>query len=133
MENMIGKRLKARRKEMGYTLLQINAETGISTGILSAWERGDKMPSSPSLIKLSELLQCSTDWILFGEEHFQDFHKSEILDKLSNSDYELLNKFKQLDAKDQEDILIFIDIKLDKRRKRETLSHSLANDTTETA
>jgi Predicted transcriptional regulators len=133
MENMIGKRLKARRKEMGFTLLQINAETGISTGILSAWERGDKMPSSPSLIKLSELLQCSTDWILFGEEHFQDFHKSEILNKLSNSDYELLNKFKQLDAKDQEDILIFINIKLDKRRKRETLSHSLANDTTETA
>ena len=128
MDDMIGIRLKERRKELGITLVQIHEKTGISTGILSAWERSEKLPSAPSLIKLSDILQCSVDWILFGEQRFQSSLNSET--SVSSScnlvslESELISSFSELDQEDQEEILDIIKMKIKRKDGRKKSSNS---------
>ena len=71
MESLtIGMRIKQRRKELGLTQTQIKELTGISSGNMSEIENGSKLPSTPTLISLSNILQCSIDWILTGKNIF---------------------------------------------------------------
>lgn len=63
-DKTIGARIKQRRKELGLTQLQIYENTGISSGNLSDIEHGNKLPSTPTLISLSTILNCSINWIL---------------------------------------------------------------------
>ena len=72
MCNMIGHRIKERRKELKLTQVQIKELCGISNGNLSDFENGNKTPSANSLVALSKALQVSTDWILTGENHRGD-------------------------------------------------------------
>lgn len=62
--NYIGKNIRARRKELGLTSTQIRDKVGISTGNLSDIENGKRTPSCQNLILLSEVLECSVDWLL---------------------------------------------------------------------
>ena len=62
----IGKRIKQRRLELGYTQSFIYNKTGISTGNLSGIEKGSSAPSASALCELSQILECSVDYILFG-------------------------------------------------------------------
>lgn len=121
MDNMIGSRLKERRKELGITISQIHDQTGISTGVLSAWERSEKLPSAPSLVKLSEVLQCSVDWILFGEQRFQSSLNSEINilhpPVSSSLESELVSLYRELNLEDQEEVLEIIKLKLRKVKR----------------
>ena len=61
MSDMLGMRIKERRKQKGFTLKQVEQLTGISNGNLSEIERGIKTPALPSLIKLVNVLECSAD------------------------------------------------------------------------
>lgn len=131
MEHMIGIRLKERRKKLGITIAQIHDETGISTGILSAWERGEKLPSAPSLIKLANILSCSVDWILFGET--QESLKSELPSSLSQNDILLLSSFHELDIDDQDEILAMIELKIKRKNRGRKSSLSEQNESIETA
>ena len=63
----IGTRIKQRRNELGLKQLQIQEQTGISSGNLSDIENGKKLPSAPALLALSTVLDCSIDWMLKGE------------------------------------------------------------------
>lgn len=137
MYDMIGIRLKERRKELGITLTQIHDQTGISTGILSAWERSEKLPSAPSLMKLSNVLQCSVDWILFGEQRFSKSPNSEnIIPEsyiLSSLESELISFYSELLPEDQEEILDIIKLKIKRKNRREKSSNSVNTLTSETA
>ena len=137
MYDMIGIRLKERRKELGITLTQIHDQTGISTGILSAWERSEKLPSAPSLMKLSNVLQCSVDWILFGEQRFLKSPNSEnIIPEsyiLSSLESELISFYSELLPEDQEEILDIIKLKIKRKNRREKSSNSVNTLTSETA
>ena len=42
----------------------IAKETGISTGLMSAYKRGEKIPSVENLIKIADFLDCSVDYLL---------------------------------------------------------------------
>ena len=137
MENMVGIRLKERRKDLGITLTQIHEQTGISTGILSAWERSEKLPSAPSLMKLSTVLQCSVDWILFGEQRFTKSLNDENIDShictLSSLESELISLYSELLPEDQEEILDFIKIKIKRKSRQGNLSNSGDTSTSEIA
>lgn len=67
MDGQVGRRLKAARLRKGLTLMEVNAATGVSTGNLSDLERGRSLPSAETLVRLSELYDVTTDWILKGE------------------------------------------------------------------
>lgn len=52
----------------------IAKETGISTGLMSAYKRGEKFPSIENLIKIADYLDCSVDYLL-GRTENENSHK----------------------------------------------------------
>lgn len=131
MNNMIGNRIKERRKALKLTGAQIKDATGISTGNLSEIETGKSLPSATSVIQLAKVLNCTTDYILLG-----DIPKSEIVDSSDLRDDELLllKQFQALDCTDREEILMLVQMKYNRHLKKTESSHSEDNNIlTETA
>lgn len=60
-----GERLKARRDFLGLTQDFLAQKTGISRAAIQSYEAG-KIPKGDYLLVLSELLECSVDWLLKG-------------------------------------------------------------------
>lgn len=112
MENkVIGERIKKRRKELNLTQQQIKAATGISTGNMSEIENGSKLPSTPALISLSNVLDCSIDWILKGDSLKREIY---VEDKLTA---ELIDGFNLLSEEEQEEFMDILRLKLKKMKK----------------
>ena len=112
MENMIGQRIKERRKELKITQTQIQQETSISSGNLSCIENGKYLPSAVALLELSKILDCSIDWMLTGKSSISE--SSAILD---NKETKLLNGFRKLSEDDQEELIGLLEMKLRKTHK----------------
>ena len=105
----IGERIKARRLELGLTQTDIFERCGITSGVLSRIENGKNVPSVLIFYKLSQSLECSTDWLISGSTaNIQNSH-------LSSSDQILLTGFHQLNQDDQQELLDILEIKLRKR------------------
>lgn len=68
----IGKRIQGRRKQMGLTQEQLADKMDVSIQMVSNLERGNKSIRIENLIKLSEILDISTDYILTGKETTED-------------------------------------------------------------
>lgn len=113
MENScIGTRIKQRRKELGLTQVQIKQETGISSGNMSDIENGNKLPSTPALISLSAVLNCSIDWILKGDT------SSNTYDVLSDErEHQLLTGFRELPEEEKKELIDILELK---RQKTQT-------------
>lgn len=124
MDNMIGIRIKERRKAMKLTGAQIKEKTGISTGNLSDIENGRSLPSAAAVIQLSQILDCSTDYILLGETRNSEESKNSNF-RETDEDAQLLEQFHALAEEDQEEILMMIQLKynrIQKARKKEQQS-----------
>lgn len=63
----IGKRLAAKRKEKGYTQKDMPDLLGISDRTYWTYENGSPIPSD-IILKLMELFDISSDWLLTGKE-----------------------------------------------------------------
>lgn len=105
MDNNIGQRIKERRKSLHITQTQIQEHTSISSGNLSCIENGKYLPSAVALIELSDILDCSVDWILTGKQPFCEV--------VNEKETKLINLFRDLPPSDQDEIIAFINIKLD--------------------
>lgn len=68
----IGQRIQVRRKQRGYTQEQLADLMNVSIQMVSNLERGNKAIRIDNLIKLSEILEVSTDYILTGKETADD-------------------------------------------------------------
>ena len=121
MDNVIGRRIKERRKELKLTQVQIKEICGISNGNLSDFENGNKTPSANALIALSKALHVSIDWILTGESHYEDI-TNEILSGYEN---DLLQLFRVLDPDDQEEIIELMELKIKRKDGRRKSSNSM--------
>lgn len=124
MDNMIGIRIKERRKAMKLTGAQIKEKTGISTGNLSDIENGRSLPSATAVIQLSQILDCSTDYILLGETRNSEENENSNF-RETDEDAQLLDQFHALAEEDQEEILMMIQLKynrIQKARKKEQQS-----------
>lgn len=63
-----GQRIRSAREDAGYNQGEFAKLLSISQGTLSEIESGEsKLPSSPVLIKMCELLNKPPRWILYGE------------------------------------------------------------------
>lgn len=128
MDNMIGQRIKDRRKELHITQTQIQEWTSVTSGNLSCIENGKYLPSATALIELSRVLDCSIDWILTGKSKID---KNSIPLDISDSNVQkLLNYFHRMSETDQEDLLLIAEMKANKgKRSQSTKSfHSEIND-----
>jgi transcriptional regulator with XRE-family HTH domain len=61
---LLGDRLKERRRELGRKLAQVAGAAGVSTGYLSSIENGSSIPSLPVLARLAHALDLSLTEIL---------------------------------------------------------------------
>lgn len=132
MDNMIGQRIKDRRKELRITQSQIKELTGISSGNLSEIENGKILPSSAALINLSQVLKCTTDYILFGKS--LNFETSTCSDIRDSMDEELLKYYHSISADDQEELLMIARLKYNKVQNTNSIkgksSHSESDNIT---
>lgn len=124
MDNMIGQRIRNRRKELHITQTQIYSLTGISSGNLSDIENGKSMPSSAAVIQLSKVLDCSTDYILLG------FSRTDENPDNASNETELLKYYRTLPADDQEELLILAEAKykkVSKQKGKQNIEASLSS------
>lgn len=63
----LGNRLRETRLEKGYTQQALAEKAGLGNVYLGEIERGLKMPSLNSFIKIIEALEVSADYVLCGE------------------------------------------------------------------
>lgn len=130
MNNMIGQRIKERRKELKITQTQIQEQTSVTSGNLSCIENGKYLPSSVALLELSRVLDCSIDWILTGKSSINK--NLSYLDITDSTDRKLLNFFHEMSATDQEDLLLIAEMKANKgKSQRVAKSYHSDSDNTE--
>lgn len=70
----IGKRISEQRKSMGLTQEQLAEQMDVSIQMISNLERGIKAIRIDNLIRLSEILNVSTDYILTGQYSNSDIN-----------------------------------------------------------
>ena len=68
----IGKRIQNRRKQLGFTQEHLADEMNVSIQMVSNLERGNKSIRIDNLIRLCQILDVSTDYILTGKENNSD-------------------------------------------------------------
>ena len=60
-------KLRTLRKQYGFSQREAASRLGISTSVISAYENGERTPSTENLLALSYLYKCSTDYLLGRE------------------------------------------------------------------
>lgn len=81
----LGKTLRQARLEKGYSQHALAAKAGIGNVYLGEIERGLKMPSLNSFIKIIEAVDISADYILRGElTSGKEYIYDEIAQKMNN-------------------------------------------------
>lgn len=61
---MLPERLKSLRKKAGLTQKQIAEKLQVGQNSYSNWEKGKRTPIQPTIEKLAEILNTSTDYLL---------------------------------------------------------------------
>lgn len=61
---MFDEHLKSLRKKCGYTQVSLAETLGVSKGTVAMWETGKRTPDFETLIRLSDLFDVRTDYIL---------------------------------------------------------------------
>lgn len=63
---LLGKHIREKRKEKNYTLEQLAEKLDVSTTFIGQIERAKGIPSLETLVKIANVLETSTDSLLFG-------------------------------------------------------------------
>jgi transcriptional regulator with XRE-family HTH domain len=66
----IGERIKQARAKCGYTQLQLSEKVFISESYIALIELGNRNPSMDVLVKISEVLGVTLDYLVFGLNEF---------------------------------------------------------------
>ena len=87
----IGKRIKAKRLELGYTQEKLAEKADISTSHLGEIERGTSICSIAVLVSIAEVLNLNLDRLVRGiDDKNVETGFSEILNSLSNVAFRLI-------------------------------------------
>lgn len=73
---MLGENIKRIRTERHMTQTALAEKAGVTVQMINQIEWGTKGLSVPTLIRIAQALQCSTDEILSEEEHDGAIYKS---------------------------------------------------------
>lgn len=88
----IGSRIKEQRKKLGLTQHELALKIGLSLDMVKKLEIDKANPSIETLEKLSDLFNCSTDYLL----------------ERNNPEEEIINVFNKLSDKDKEYVIELI-------------------------
>lgn len=120
----IGNRIKLRRLELGLKQVDIKESVGISSGNLSEVENGNRAPSMITLYRLSQILNCSIDWIVTGKSPSEENLKNSFI---GDREIELLKLFHGMSKDNQDELLMIAEIKYQKDFKGNTLTVKSSN------
>lgn len=105
---LLGNNIRKQRKEKKYTLEQLAEKLDVSTTFIGQIERAKGIPSLETLVKIANVLEISTDSLLFGDlnskagsNHFvkrvmeltEDFTSDE--KELLLNNMEIINQFRK--------------------------------------
>lgn len=91
MVNGLGERLQKQRQILNLSQKEVAAAIGVSSSIISNYENGERTPSVETLITLSRLYHCSTDYLLGFEKNDNDVCLN--VSMLNNEQKRLLQNF----------------------------------------
>lgn len=97
------KMLRAVRKSKGLTMKELGERVGVSESAISQYETGKREADLGTLLKIGEVLDCSIDYLLRGEENKKS--PPPIGDGLDEQDRQLMELMKRLSA-DQKEFLL---------------------------
>ena len=86
-----GERISNLRKNKNMTQEELASRLYVTDKTVSSWESSRTEPSMEMIIKLSEILECSTSYLLHGS-NLKDNVEMKIKIKLSKEEYDSLNK-----------------------------------------
>lgn len=78
---MIGARIKEQRQKIRYTQKMLADKVSASPQVISNWERGYTEPSADDISRLSEVLDCSSDYLLGKSNNPTQLSVSKISEK----------------------------------------------------
>ena len=97
MPSVINERIRARREELGMSQLDLAKRIGYTTkGAVSHLESGDRDIRQGMLMKLSDALGVSIEWLLYGDGAVYPAPSA-----LTDSEMELLKEFRHLSEERQ--------------------------------
>lgn len=67
----IGRRVRARRMELGWTQEGLAERADISLSYVGHIERGEKIGSLDTMIRLCDCLGVSLDWLVYGRQEIR--------------------------------------------------------------
>ena len=111
---MIGQRIKERRLYKKLTQKQLASLARIN-GNISELENNKYLPSAETLLNISQILDCSIEWLLTGNNR--------ISDKLSSDQFsDILSQLEQLSPNRLEEVRKFIAYKIYEQKNDSGLS-----------
>jgi hypothetical protein len=110
----IWQRLDDEAKRTKKALNQAASSTGISSGTMSDWK--NSFPRVDLLASVVKFYDSSLDYVVFGEIQGN---------AISVEENSLFTRFRQLDSRDQADVLGIVEMKLENAKKGDILSSSV--------
>lgn len=98
-------RIKQLREENKWTQLELSKKMDCAMSSIAMYEKGDRKPSMEVLIKLSEIFNCSIDYLL-GKSDIKNPGKqiddvlNEAMIGMSKEEYEALNETQKKQIRD---------------------------------
>jgi len=92
---------------------EIISKTGIKQSTLSTWVAKHRFPGADDAVKIANALERTVEWFVTGKDKTG----------LTNDELTLLDGFRQLDSRDQGDVLGIVDMKIENAKKGDTLSN----------
>jgi len=114
----INERLKQKRLEKGYNLVQLSKLTNINAGTLTKYEKGINKPTIENIIALAQNLETSINYIIIGKED---------LNNLTNEEKELLAKYNLLTEKNKGKVENFIEERIKEQETEYTSNEKFTN------
>lgn len=85
----LGERIQKLRKYNNHSQEQLAEALGISRQAISKWESNQGQPEISNIIKLAEVYNITTDYILLGKE---DLKEDEVIEQIKINQKELTNQ-----------------------------------------
>jgi len=116
-----GERISKLRQSKRITQKELASKLYVTDKTISSWESNRTEPSLEMIIKLSEILECSASYLLYGD-NCKDNIEMEIKVKLTKEEYDNLNEIMKIKGKfllesNQQDIYYQSDLSNDNINK----------------
>ena len=87
---------------------------GVKPPSVFEWKNDKTMPRADTAIKIADYFNISVKWLVLGEKDAE----------FTQNERNLLSFFRQLDSRDQVDVLGIVEMKLENAKKGDILSNS---------